>query len=121
MKNKHFLVFVFSIVVFSANALLSSKTQLQDKKTVTVKGIFDGYDADDGYAFLVKDNEDESEEYIYIEAITDEALKVVNLKSANLIGKTFEITYEVSEYDEEDEDGNVETYEKYTIVKVKQL
>ena len=93
----------------------------QDKKTVTITGVFDGYDEEDGYSFLIKNKEDGSENYIFIEAITDEVLKAINLKSASFVGKTFEITYQVTEYEEEDEDGNIETYEKFTIVKLKKL
>jgi hypothetical protein len=121
MKTKHFLVFICSIIVLSANALIKNTTELQDKKTVTVKGTFDGYDSDDGYVFLIKDTEDDSDEYIYFEAITSEALQTVNLQSESFIGKNFEIIYEVTKFEEEDEYGNTETYEKFTIVKLKQL
>lgn len=121
MKNKHLLVFIFSIIVFSANALLEKKVRIQDNKIITVVGVFDGYDEEDGYAFLIKDQEDDSEEYIFFTAISSEALKAVNLKSETMIGKSFEITYEVIEFEEEDEEGYVETHEKFTIIKVKQL
>jgi hypothetical protein len=121
MKNKHLLVFIFSIIVFSANALLEKKVKIQDKKIVTVVGVFDGYDEEDGYAFLIKDEVDDSEEYIFFTDISQEAFKAVNLRSKELIGKSFEITYEISEFEEEEEDGNVETYEKFTIIKIKKL
>lgn len=124
MKTKQFIsVFVLSIVVFSANALLGNKEKLQDKDIVTVVGVFDGYDADDGYSFLIKsdDDEEDGEETIYFTEITDAALKSVNLQSDEFIGKKFEITYEVTEFEEEDEDGYVETFEKLKIIKIKKL
>lgn len=124
MKTKQFIsVFVLSIVVFSANALLGNKEKLQDKDIVTVVGVFDGYDADDGYSFLIKsdDDEEDGEETIYFSEISDAALKSVNLQSDEFIGKKFEITYEVTEFEEEDEDGYVETFEKLKIIKIKKL
>ncbi|MFC0603042.1 hypothetical protein [Winogradskyella pulchriflava] len=124
MKTKQFIsVFVLSIVVFSANALLGNKEKLQDKDIVTVVGVFDGYDADDGYSFLIKsdDDEEDGEETIYFSEISDAALKSVNLQSDEFIGKKFEITYEVTEFEEEDEDGYVDTFEKLKIIKIKKL
>lgn len=121
MKNKQVLVFIFSIVVFSANALLEKKVKIQDKQVITIVGTFDAYDEEDGYAFLIKDDEDDSEEYMFFTEISAEALKAYNLKSEDMSGKTFEITYEVSEYEEEDEEGYIETYETHKIIKLKKL
>lgn len=121
MKNKHLLVFVFSILVFSANVLLENIVKIQDKEVITIIGTFDGYDEEDGYAFLIKDEEDDSEEYMFFTEISAEVLKAFNLKSESMSGKTFQITYEVSEFEEEDEDGYSETYEKYKIIKLKKL
>jgi hypothetical protein len=122
MNTKQFVsVFVLAIVMFGANALVNKKGKLQDKETVKVNATFDGYDADDGYAFLIKDEVDEGEEVIYFNEVTEAVLKEVNLKSDAFIGKRFEITYEITEYDEEDENGYIETFEKYTVVKIKAL
>lgn len=121
MKNKHFLVVVLALVVSSVNALVNPKTETQEVKTVTVKGTFDGYDEEDGYAFLIDNPEEETEDYTFFEAASPEALKTADIKSENLIGKKFEITYQVTEYEIEDENGITETYEKFTIVKLKQL
>ncbi|WP_369997060.1 hypothetical protein [Winogradskyella sp.] len=124
MKNKQVvLTFIFSIIVFSANAILENTYKTQDVVTATVKGVFDGYDEDDGYAFLVMgdDDEDGDEDTMYFSEISDEALKSVNLKLDEMIGKRFEITYEITEYEEEDENGYTEIYEVYKIVKLKKI
>ena len=122
MNTKQYVsVFVLTIMMFSANALLDKKVTLQEKEIEKVVAVFDGYDPDNGYAFLVKDDVEGDEEVLYFTEITDEALKSVNLKSDEFIGKRYEITYEITEYDEEDENGYVETFEEYTIVKIKAL
>lgn len=124
MKNKQFiLVFIFSIVVFSANALLEKKTNTQEKRKVTTTATFDGYDTEDGYAFIVQEDEDdeESEITMFFTEITEAALKAVNLKSYEMIGKRFQITYEVTEYEEEDDNGYIETFESFKILEVKKM
>ncbi len=122
MKTKQFVVVVVILCVFmfGANGFTKSKSVLQDKEIVTIVAVFDGYDADNGYAFLVA-GEDGDLEIVYFTDITEEALKSVNLKSNDTIGKRFEITYEITEYEEEDEDGYTEIFEQYTIIKVKAL
>ena len=124
MKNKQFiLVFICSIVVFSANALLEKKTNTQDKRKVTATATFDGYDAEDGYAFIIQEDEDDAESEItmFFTEISEAALKAVNLKSDEMIGKRFQITYEVTEYEEEDDNGYVETFESFKIIEIKKL
>jgi hypothetical protein len=122
MNTKQFVsFFVLAMLMFSANALLDKKVILQEKEIEKVVAVFDGYSPDDGYAFLVKDEVEGDDEVLYFTEITDEVLKSVNLKSDEFIGKSFEVTYEITEYDEEDENGYIETFEKYTIVKVKPL
>ena len=124
MKNKQFiLVFIFSIVVFSANALLDKTAKTQEKKKVTTTAIFDSYDAEDGYSFIIREDEDdeESEITMFFTEISEEALKAVNLKSEEMIGKRFQITYEITEYEEEDDNGYVETFESFKILEVKKM
>lgn len=122
MKTKQFIsVFVLTIVMFSANAVSDIKQNSQEKETVNAVVTFDGYDADYGYSFLIKDEEEDNEEVIYFSEVTEAVLAQVNLKLDTFIGKRFEITYEITEYDEEDENGYVETFETYTIVKIKAL
>ncbi|MDN3491191.1 hypothetical protein [Winogradskyella bathintestinalis] len=123
MNAKKITVFVLMVMVLSANAFSISKERLQDKMKVTTAATFDGYDADDGYAFIItQETEDEdSEETVYFSEITEEALKAGNLQSKDMIGKRFEITYEITEFEEEDENGYVEIFESYKIIKVKKL
>ncbi|NRD19262.1 hypothetical protein HNV08_04315 [Winogradskyella eckloniae] len=124
MKNKQFiLVFIFSIVVFSANALLVKKTKTQEKRKETTTATFDGYDAEDGYAFIVLEDKDDpdSEMTMFFTEISEAALKAVNLKSNDMIGKRFQITYEVTEYEEEDDNGYIETFESFKILEVKKI
>lgn len=122
MKNKHLLVFVFSIMVFSVNAIIKNKKIVKEQDTKTITATFDGYEEEDGYAFLVagEDNE-EDEDIMYFYNITPEALKVANLKSEDMIGKRFQLTYTIETFDEEDEYGYTETYEKYTIIMIKKM
>ncbi|MUU78768.1 hypothetical protein [Winogradskyella endarachnes] len=124
MKKKQFiLVFICSIIVFSANAFLEKRTKIQDKQKVTTIATFDGYDAEDGYAFIIQEDEDdeESEVTMFFTEISEAALKAVNLKSDEMIGKRFQITYEITEYEEEDDNGYIETFESYKILEVKKM
>ncbi|WP_178990597.1 hypothetical protein [Winogradskyella schleiferi] len=123
MNAKKITVFVLMVMVLSANAISISKGKTQDKMKVTSTATFDGYDEDDGYAFILQSDMDDedSEETIYFSEITEEALKAGNLKSEEMIGKRFEITYEVTEYEEEDENGYKETFESFKIIEVKKL
>ena len=123
MNAKKITVFVLMVMVLSANAYSISNNNFQDKKTVTTVAVFDGYDAEDGFAFLIREDQadEDTEETVYFSEISDEALKVVNLKSKEMIGKRFEITYEITEYEEVDDNGYVETYESYKIIEIKKL
>ena len=122
MKNKHFLVFVFSILAFNVNAIIDNKKVSEAQETVTIDATFDGYDEEDGYAFLVKGEDDgEDEDIMYFYEVTDEVLSAVNLKSDEIIGERFQITYMIETFEEEDEYGYKETYEKYIIIKIKSI
>ena len=123
MNTKKITVFVLMVMVLSANAISISNKSTQDKETITIKAIFEGYDSDDGYSFLVREDEsdEDSETIVYFSEITEDVLKTVNLKSKEPIGKRFEITYEITEYDEIDDNGTVETYESYKIIKIRAL
>jgi hypothetical protein len=104
MKTKLTVVIVFLVAVFTVNAFDVS-TQTQETKTIKMEGIFEGYDADDGYAFLIKSDNEEGEQSLYIQSISDAALKMVKLQSKEMEGKRFEMTCEVTEYKEKDENG----------------
>ena len=109
MNAKKITVFVLMVMVLSANAYSISNNNFQDKKTATTVAVFDGYDAEDGFAFLIREDQadEDTEETVYFSEISDEALKVVNLKSKEMIGKRFEITYEITEYEEVEHNGYV--------------
>ncbi|SDG95236.1 hypothetical protein [Winogradskyella thalassocola] len=123
MNTKKITVFVLLVMVLSANAFSISNEKIQEKLKVTTTGVFDGYDPDDGYAFLINEDADDedSEETVYFAEISEEALKAVNLKSKDMVGKRFEITYEITEFEEDDENGFTEIYETYKIVQIKKL
>lgn len=122
MKNRQFVVFVFLVMALSVNAIIDTKQDKQEQETVTVIATFDGYEEEDGYAFLVQgEDDDEDEDIMYFSEVTPEVLKAVNLKSDSLIGERFQITYKTETYEEEDEYGYKETYEKYTIIKIAKM
>ena len=123
MNTKKITVFVLLVMVLSTNAFSKASEIIQEKIKVTTTGIFDGYDPDDGYSFLINEDADDedSEETVYFSEISEEALKAVNLKSKDLVGKRFEITYEITEFEEEDENGYTEVYETYKIIQIKKL
>ncbi|WP_138435136.1 hypothetical protein [Winogradskyella algicola] len=122
MKNRQFIVLVFLVMAFSVNAIIDTNKNNQEQENVTIKGTFDGYDEEDGYAFLIAGEDDEEDEdIIYFYNVTAEVLKAVNLKSDDMIGKRFQITYKIETYEEEDEYGYKETYEKYTIIKITKM
>jgi len=110
-------------MVLSANAFSISNENIQEKLKIVTTGVFDGYDPDDGYAFLINEDSDDedSEETVYFADISEAALKSINLKSKDMVGKRFEITYEITEFEEVDENGYTEVYETYKIVQVKKV
>lgn len=123
MNTKIMTVFVLMVMVLSVNAISMTKDKPQDITTVTSQGIYDGYDMDDGYAFLIREDEkdEDTEATVYFAEVDASVLKMTNLKSKDLMGKRFEITYEVTEYEEIDENGYTEIYESYKIIKLKKL
>mgnify|MGYP003674748078 CR=1 FL=1 len=122
MNAKKITVFVLMVMVLSANAFSISNGDKQEKKKVTIVGVFDGYDVDDGYSFIVKDDdEDEGDQIIYLQTASAEALKMINLKSKDMEGKRFEVICEVTEYEEKDENGQVEIFEDFHIISIKRL
>ena len=53
MNTKKITVFVLLVMVLSTNAFSKASEIIQEKIKVTTTGIFDGYDPDDGYSFLI--------------------------------------------------------------------
>ncbi len=101
------------MMVFALVLNVNTTIKNQESETKTIVGIFDGYDEEDGYAFIIKD-ENGKDEIMYFTDITDEALKTNNLQSDKMIGTSFEITYEVEELESDDD----EVYEVYKIIKL---
>ncbi len=120
MKSKLTVVLVCMVAFLTVNAI-NKPDKTQNKKVVKIEGTFDGYDAEDGYAFLVKADNEDGEQTMYLQSISVEALKMVNLKSKDMEGKRFEVTCELTETEEKDEFGQVEVYESYHIVNLKRL
>jgi hypothetical protein len=118
MKTKLVAIVLCLLTVYSVNAI-EKPNLIQEKKVVKIKGVFDGYDEEDGFAFLVKSDTEEGEQTIYLQTISNEALKMINLKSKEMEGKRFEVTCELTEIEEKDEFGQVEIYESYHIISIK--
>lgn len=78
-----------------------SGTLTQD--TTKITATYEGFSTS-GYEFSFTNDEDE-EESIYFETISDEILKQYNLKSSDFKGKEFEVTYKTIE--EEDDEGDL--------------
>ncbi|MCA0132548.1 hypothetical protein [Winogradskyella alexanderae] len=114
MKTIHIILALFSLLPSNKSDILNP----QDIQKEVIEGIFDGYDEEDGYSFLVIDKESETESVMYFSEVLEAVLKEFDLKSTNLVGKKFEITYEIEELEELDDEEYGESYEKYTIVKL---
>lgn len=109
-------IMVVSVLVLSFLTLTSVKT-LQDNQTF--KGVFDGHE-DYGYNFIGIDAD--AEEYtMTFQYIDQSLLKTFNLKSEQLVGSKFNVTYTTKIEIEKDEDGNEDEVETNTIVALKKL
>lgn len=111
MKTISIILALLSIVLVENKEIINN----QIVQKATIEGVFDGYDEEDGYSFLVIDKETESENVMYFNDVTEDVLKEFNLQSTNFLGKKFEITYEIEEMEDE-EDGEI--YEKFIIIKL---
>lgn len=89
----------------------------QDPVTTTVIGVYDGYDEEDGFSFILKSDSELGESIQYFNAVSPDLVKTFKLKNEETIGKTFEITYTLKIVEEE-EDGETFEYEYLTIVKL---
>lgn len=94
-------------LIFVATGFTTLKTNNTNSNETTVIATFGGYD-ELGYNFSFINEEEEEEEIITFESISESLLKKYNLKDEAFIGKKFKITYtiEISENDEYD----TETY-----------
>ena len=100
---------------FISNSDLKSKCYFED----TIIGTYDG-NYSGSYNFLVTE-EDDYEEIMSFENIEESVLSSFKLKDKSLIGTKFEITYRTETIIEEDEDGDEQEFEVYTIMNLKKL
>ncbi|RCW90388.1 hypothetical protein [Winogradskyella arenosi] len=121
MNVLKFSIIVLFLATLPINAL--NANPCQNTKVITSEGVYDGYDVNDGYAFVIAEdlNDDEDTTIIYFSDLKEGLLKTLNLKSKEWVGKRFEITYEVTTYEEIDENGDAEIYEDYKIVALKHI
>ncbi len=133
MKKIQLVITLSFLMLFTnSNAFNDPIYNCLEQTTVkTVTGVFDGYDAEDGYVFIISTTNDDDveeegddeadEETIYFTEITAEALKMVNLKDERFVGRQFEITYSITEYEAENDYGETETFEKLTITNINSI
>ena len=117
------LKFLAVIIAFLSIAEMKQQNEIHDRQInqdYTVVGTFDGYDEEDGYTFVITD-ENGDEGMMYFQNITPEALKQFNLRSDSLIGERFSISYQILEQVTEDDDGVEYTYEVFTITGLEKL
>jgi hypothetical protein len=111
MKTKIILVLCALSLSF-----LSFKTIEQDVKSVTV--TYDGYEYEE-YNFSISGGADGEDTYIAFSEISEDILKSFDLKSNDLVGKTFKMTYQIiPEKETEDGEFSEETYVLKTLKKV---
>lgn len=88
-------------ILFTATSLaLTTKNENIEEPTKVI-ATFQGFD-DSGYTFSFV-NDDDDEEVITFETVSEKILKTYNLKDSKFIDQEFEITYyyQASEEDEE--------------------
>lgn len=100
-------LFITSILAF----VFWGKMLIQD--TTTITAIYKGF-GESGYEFSFTSDED-GDESIYFETISEDILKQYNLKSFDFQGKKFNVEYATEETESEDE----EMYTTYVLVSLK--
>jgi hypothetical protein len=84
----------------------------------TAVASYDGFEYD-MYSFSISSDDDESNAVISFSKIPEEILLNFDLKSDKLVGRNFEISYEVSTTYDEDLDEEEEIYVLKSLKKVK--
>jgi predicted Zn-dependent protease len=87
-------------------SFLSFETNNQDVKTAVA--TYDGYDYE-VFNFSISGEDDEADIFLTFRNIPKDILKTFDLVSDNLIGESFNITYEVVSGDDTEDDAE-ETY-----------
>ncbi len=112
MKTKAILVLCALSLSF-----LSFKTMDQEVKSAVV--TYDGYEYEE-YNFSSSGGEDGEDTYIAFSEISADILKSFDLKSEELVGETFKMTYQIiPEKETEDGEFTEETYVLKSLKKVK--
>lgn len=120
MKNiKNISALIIALLFVSYTGISQEESEEVSLETQTIKGIFDGYE-DGSYSFKYK-NEDGDNDVIFFDKIKPELLKVYDLNSGKLKGKTFEITFETIEEEEIGDDGDSEYNRTKIITLLKQI
>ncbi|TYP98878.1 hypothetical protein C7447_102196 [Tenacibaculum adriaticum] len=80
----------------------TTKKETIQNDPITIEATFDGFD-EDGFSFSFTNDDDENETIIF-ETISSDLLKKYDLKSDELIGEEFELTYKTQAPNDEDSD-----------------
>lgn len=107
-----------AIVLLCAVGIFFSSFKTIDQELKTAVVIYDGYEYEE-YNFTISGTEYGEDSFLFFSVVPEEILKSFNLKSEDLIGESFKITYEV--VPERETEGGVffeETYILKTFKKV---
>ena len=89
-------------------------------QTSTITGTYDGFDVN-GFNYKTISDKD-GDDYISFPKIEESLIKQYDLNSDKaLIGAKFEITYSIQTTTEEDEDGDEQEFDVYTLVSLKKV
>jgi hypothetical protein len=98
------------IVVLCALSLSFISFTTMDQELQSVVAVYDGYEYEE-YNFSISSGDDGEEAYIAFSDISTDILKSFDLKSDDLIGETFKMTYQIiPEKETEDGEFSEETY-----------
>ena len=100
------------ILFIATNLALTAKNKNTEDPTKVI-ATFQGFD-DSGYTFSFT-NDDDDEEVITFETVSEKILKTYNLKDSKFINQEFEITYD---YQASEEDEEVEVLVLQSIKKI---
>ena len=107
-----------SIVLLCAVGIFFSSFKTIDQELKTAVVIYDGYEYEE-YNFTISGTEYGEDSFLSFAVVPEELLKSYDLKSEDLIGESFKITYEVvPEKETEDGEFSEETYVLKTLKKV---
>lgn len=118
MIQKSILILIF--LSLSLTSFAFSNVNETNQEATTIIGEFEGHE-DYGYNFITTRVDDDSEYTITFQKVNDDVLAQFNLKSDELIGTKFKITYKVKLVVTKDENGFDDENEIYTITALEKL